>query len=111
MDSKPNIIPTSKTLDDIDEAKQKEDLKKLEAIFFVSGRFLTMQQLVSFSDLNPIIIQDLIDKLEDKYNKSDSAIEIVKRNNAWKMDVRQEYFKIVNKMATGSSEFSKSEKL
>jgi len=110
MDSTSQNIPTSKTLEDIDEGKQKEDLKKLEAIFFVSGRFLTMQQLISFSDLNPILIQDLIDKLEEKYNKSDSAIEIVKRNNAWKMDVRQEYFKIVNKMATGSSEFSKSEK-
>tara|TARA_B100000315_G_C14562905_1_gene581418 strand:+ start:953 stop:1510 length:558 start_codon:yes stop_codon:yes gene_type:complete len=107
MDS---ILPTRETLDEIDEAREKEDLKKLEAIFFVSGRFLTMQQLISFSDLNPIIIQELIDKLEEKYSKSDSAIEIIKRNNSWKMDVKIEYSQIVNRLATGSSEFSKSEK-
>ena len=37
---------SSKTAEEIDESKQKEDLKKIEAIFFVSGRFLTMQELV-----------------------------------------------------------------
>ena len=107
MDS---ALPTRKTIDEIDEARQKEDLKKLEAIFFISGRFLTMQELISFSDLNPIIIRELIENLEEKYNKEDSAIEIVKRNNAWKMDVKTEYYSIVNRLATGSSEFSKAEK-
>jgi len=101
---------SSKTVDEIDEARQKEDLKKLEAVFFISGRFLTMQELISISDLNPIIIRELIEKLEEKYNKDDSAIEIVKRNKAWKMDVKNEYTSIVNKLATGSSEFSKGEK-
>ncbi|MEX0932790.1 MAG: SMC-Scp complex subunit ScpB [Candidatus Pacearchaeota archaeon] len=103
-----NII--GRTVEEIEDSQEKEDLKKLEAIFFISGRFLTMQELISFSDLNPIMLRDLIEKLKEKYNTDDSAIEIVYKNNAWKMDVRQEYFKIVNRMATGSSEFSKSEK-
>ena len=47
---------TSKTAEEIDEAKKNQDLKKLEAIFFVSGRFLNMQELISLSNLNPIII-------------------------------------------------------
>ena len=105
-----SAFPTRETIDEIDEARQKEDLKKMEAIFFVSGRFLTMQELISFSDLNPIIIRELIEKLEEKFNKEDSAIEIVKRNNSWKMDVKMEYSNIVNRLATGSSEFSKAEK-
>ena len=94
--------PTRKTIDEIDEARQKDDLKKIEAIFFVSGRFLTIQELISFSDLNPIIIRELIEKLKEKYNKEDSAIEIVKRNNSWKMDVKMEYSNIVSRLATGS---------
>ncbi|MCH8945662.1 MAG: SMC-Scp complex subunit ScpB [Nanoarchaeota archaeon] len=99
-----------KTIDEIDEARHKEDFKKIEAIFFVSGRFLTIQELISFSDLNPIIIRELIEKLEEKYDKEDSAIEIVKHNNSWKMDVKMEYSNIVSRLATGSSEFSKAEK-
>ena len=127
---------TSKTFDEIEGVKQKEDLKILEAVFFVSGRFLNMQEIISLTDLNPIIIQDLIDRLKEKYNKDNSAIEIVEtpkgvhqegartsarprnisgemstkgKNVLWKMDVRQEYSHIINKLATGSAEFSKAE--
>ncbi|MBU4069887.1 MAG: SMC-Scp complex subunit ScpB [Nanoarchaeota archaeon] len=100
---------SSKTLDEIDETNEKENLKKLEAIFFVSGRFLNMQELISFSDLNPVIIQDLIEKLKEKYDKNDSAIEIVEKSNMWKMDVKNEFSYIINKFATGTSEFSKAE--
>jgi segregation and condensation protein B len=100
---------SSKTLNEVEGAKEGEDLKKLEAIFFVSGRFLNMQELVSLSDLNPVVLYDLIDRLKEKYEKSDSALEIVEKSGMWKMDVRQEYSDIINKLATGSSEFSKAE--
>lgn len=100
---------SSKTIDEIDKERDKEDLKRLEAVFFVSGRYLTMAELISFSDLNPITIKELIVKLKDKYSKDNSAIEIVERNGAWKMDVKQEYAHIVNKLATGNTEFSKAE--
>ena len=101
---------TRKTAEEIDESKEKEDLKKLEAVFFISGRFLSMRELISLSDLNPIIIRELIEKLQGRYNNENSAIEIVEKNNLWKMDVKNEYHEIVNRLATGSSEFSKSEK-
>jgi len=103
------MVITSKTQEEIEEGKQREDLKKLEAVFFVSGRFLNMQELISLSDLNPIIINELIGKLKDKYEKQESAMEIIEKNNMWKMDVRQEYSGIINKLATGSAEFSKAE--
>jgi len=99
----------SQTAEEIDEAREKEDLKKLEAIFFVSGRFLTMTDLISLSDLNPIILRDLIEQLKEKYEKEDSALRIVEKGEMWKMDVRPEYSEIVNRLATGSSEFTKAE--
>ncbi len=101
--------PTSKTLDEIDEAREKEDLKKLEAVFFVSARFLNMQELISLTDLNPIILEELLEKLQEKYENQDSAIEIIERNKMWKMDVKPEYHNIINKLAGGKSEFSKAE--
>jgi len=103
------MVMTSKTQEEIEEGKQREDLKKLEAVFFVSGRFLNMQELISLSDLNPLIINELIEDLKEKYEKQESAMEIVEKNGLWKMDVRQEYSGIINKLATGNAEFSKAE--
>jgi segregation and condensation protein B len=100
---------SSKTLDEIDGVKEKESMKILEAIFFISGRFLTMQEIISLSDLNPLLIKDLIVKLQEKYEKQDSAFEILEKNGLWKMDVKQDFFYLINKLATGSSEFSKAE--
>ena len=100
---------SSKTIDEIDESSEKEDLKKLEAVFFVSGRFLNMSELVSLTDLNPIIIRELLEKLQEKYDKKESSIEIVEKNGLWKMDLRKEFSYLVNKLATGSAEFSKAE--
>ncbi len=100
---------SSKTVEEIDEAIEKENLRKLEAIFFISGRFLSMQELVSLSDLNPIIIRGLIEKLREKYGKMGSAIEIIEKNGLWKMDVKPEFSYITNKLATGSTEFTKAE--
>jgi len=100
---------SSKTIDEIDNAREKEDLKKLEAVFFISGKFLNLQELISLTDLNPIILRELIEKLTLKYEEYNSAIEIIEKNGLWKMDVKPEYSNIINKLATGSSEFSKAE--
>jgi segregation and condensation protein B len=100
---------SSKTLEELEESKEKENLKVLEAVFFVSGRFLSMQDLISLTDLNPIVIRELINQLRERYEKGDFAIEIVEKSGLWKMDVRQEYVHLINKLATGSSEFTKAE--
>ena len=100
---------TSKTIRDLDESAELEHMRRLESILFVSGRFLTMQDLITFSDLNPLIIKELIGKLKEKHNKDDSALEIIERENMWKMDVKPEYSYIINRLATGSAEFTKAE--
>jgi len=100
----------SETIDEIENAKEIENLKRLEAVLFIAGRFLNMQEIISLTDLNPIIIQGLIEKLQEKYAQKDSAIEIVEKNGLWKMDVKQEFVDIINRVATGSSEFAKAEK-
>ena len=100
---------TSKTLDEIDNEREGGNLRKIEAVLFISGKFLSMQELISLSDLNPIVIKESLEKLKEKYEKNNSAIEVIEKNGLWKMDVSPEYSGIVNKIATGSSEFSKSE--
>ena len=38
---------TGKTLEEIEEAKEKDNLRKVEAFLFISGRFLSLQDLMA----------------------------------------------------------------
>ena len=100
---------SSETIKELDENKEIENLKKIEAALFLSARYLSLKELVLLTDINPLMIKELIDKLIQKYNNEDSAMEIVSKEDMWKMDVGQEYVHMVNKLATGSSEFTKAE--
>lgn len=100
---------SSKTMDEIDWSKEKENIRLVESILFISGRFLSIQEIMDLSDLSSIVIKDCLEKLREKHNKEDSSLEILERDNLWKMDVRTEYHYLVNKLAGGSEEFTKSE--
>jgi segregation and condensation protein B len=100
---------TSETARELDESSEIENMKKVEAALFLSARFLTLHDLVMLTDINPLMLRELIDKLIEKYNSDESAIEIIIKKDMWKMDVGQEYVSMINKLATGSAEFSKAE--
>lgn len=104
----PNII-SSETIKDLDEHKEIENIKKIEAALFLSARYLSLKELVMLTDINPLMLKELLEKLIEKYNREDSAIEIIKKENLWKMDIGKEYVGMINKLATGSSEFNKAE--
>ena len=107
-----NVSPehiSSETAEELDEASEIANLKKVEAALFLSARFLKLQDLVMLTDINPLMIRELIEKLIEKYNSDNSAIEIVVKQDMWKMDVGEEYVNMVNKLATGSAEFTKAE--
>jgi len=99
---------SERTIDELDTSKEAEALKRIEAVLFVSGRWISVPELISLTDLNPILLKQYLDKLRERYNEG-SAIEIYNREDLWKMGVRQEYSYVINKLATGSSEFTKAE--
>ncbi len=105
-----NVIGKS-ALEELDEEKEKESLRRIEAVLFVSGRFLNLQELISYTDINPIILRELIENLIEKYeNDETSSLQIIQKNNLYKMDVKLEYQDVINRLATGRSEFTKAEK-
>lgn len=92
-----------------DEEKQEIKNEELvEAVLFLAGRFLTLQELVMFTDLNPLTLKEVIEKLKRKYEKH-TTLEITIKENAYKMDVKPHCAHLVNKLATGSTEFTKAE--
>ncbi len=107
--NQPNPSITSETVKELDETKEIENMKKIEAALFLSARYLSTKELVLLTDVNPLMLKELIEKLVHKYSIEDSAIEIISKENLWKMDVKQEHVHMVNKLATGTSEFTKAE--
>ncbi len=103
------MVISAKTFDEIDTSREKQNIKRLEATLFVAGKYLKMQELMTLLDLNPVIIKDLIEKLKDKYEKMNSAIEIIEKDGVFKMDVKYEHSKIAASLATGAEEFTKAE--
>lgn len=100
---------TSKSQKEVDEAEEGKNLKKIEAALFISARFISVKELVELTDINPLMLKELLSKLNDKYASLDTAIEIIHKEDLWKMDLRHEYFDMINRLATGNAEFSRAE--
>ena len=101
-------ILTKETIEDLDNSRDVENMKKVEAALFIAGKFLSTQELVALTDLNPILLNQVLSKLLEKYDEN-SAIEIVNKGELWKMDVKPDYIEIVNRLATGNNEFTRAE--
>ena len=93
--------------------REKEAVKKIEAVLFLSARYLTTDDIVRFTGVNPLTVKEIMLELIKRYNKEDSGLTILRQNvegqELWKMDVRQEFHQLINKIATGESEFTKAE--
>ncbi len=100
---------TSKSQEEIDESEERKSLKKIEAALFLSARYISIKELVELTDINPLLLREFLEKLREDYQKRDSAIELLNRDELWKMDIKSEYFDLINRLATGSAEFTRAE--
>jgi segregation and condensation protein B len=80
-----------------------------EAVLFIAGKFMSIDELVMYTNINPIMLKEILQKLEEKYKGMNSAFELVVRGDNYKFDVKKEYNNLVNKLAAGKSEFTKGE--
>jgi len=100
---------TSESQRELDSSEEIKNLKRIEAALFISGRWLSVQQLVELTDINPLLLRELLEKLRENYKAIESSVEVLEKNDSWKMDVKEEYHRMINRLATGSAEFTKAE--
>ena len=98
---------TASELDNVFEVNEQDSEDKVEASLFIAGRFLNLQELIMLTDVNPIMLKEILYRLEKKY--SVGVIRLINRSNSWKMDVDEKYHYLINKLATGNTEFTKAE--
>jgi hypothetical protein len=48
---------TAETQKNLDEAEEKKNLKKIEAAMFLAARYLSVQELVELTDINPLLLR------------------------------------------------------
>ena len=98
---------TAKEIETEFETKEKNSEEKVESALFIAGRYLTLQELMMLTDINPIMLKSILHDLLKKY--SSGVIRIIQRSNAYKMDIAEQYHYLINKLATGNAEFTKAE--
>jgi len=89
------------------KANQLKNEKLVEAALFIAARFMSLQEIVAITGINPITLKETLDKLQNKH--SGDAFKLIVNNDNYKLDVLPEYQKLINKLASGKSEFTKAE--
>ena len=103
-------VITGSTAEEIEnefETNEKNSEEKVEAALFIAGRFLNLQELILLTDVNPVMLKEILSRLEKKY--STGVLRIVRRTNSYKMDIAEKHHYLINKLATGTAEFTKAE--
>ncbi len=98
---------SKENVDELDLEIEAENARKVEAALFIAGKYLSIQELVALTDVNPILLKKILSDLQDKYRSA--GINLVQRESLWKMDVADDFVWMVNKLATGSAEFTNAE--
>ena len=68
-----------------------ESICIIEALLFASGEPISLDRLSEASGIEPETVVKLIDRLERKYNVSDSAIMVLRLENSYQLSTREEY--------------------
>ncbi len=79
----------------------QEYKNKVEAILFTTGRFLTLEEISSFSGVASLgYLKQILDEIKEDYKKRDGALEIVNENNKWKLNIKKDYLYLTEKLLT-----------
>ena len=88
--------------------QEKNNEEIVEAALFLAGRFMSLQELVMYTGINPLTLKEVMHKIEEKHNAS-GALRVVNKGELFKMDIKEQYVWLTNKLASGSTEFTKAE--
>ncbi len=74
--------------------------KKLEALLFASGKYLSEEELVVLSKIPKNKIKKELKKLKDKYSDADTSLAIFEDVDGWKLNVKEEYTDVIKEVVS-----------
>ena len=82
--------------------------RRIEAILFTTGKFLTVEELARMCNLGSIgIVKDCINELKKEYDGRDTSLEIIDNDNAYKLNIKRDYLYLTTQLLE-DSELDKS---
>jgi segregation and condensation protein B len=76
--------------------------KKVEAILFTVGKEITSERIGSLCSLDIKEINKIVKELKKEYSAMDNSLQIVEKENGWKLTVRDEFVPLVSSIVTST---------
>jgi segregation and condensation protein B len=70
--------------------------KKVEAVLFAVGREITSERIASLCALTVKDVDIVISALIKEYEQKDNALKIIKKDNGWKLTVKDDFVPLVS---------------
>ncbi len=76
--------------------------KKIEAVLFTVGKDITSERISSLCNIGVKEVDKIMNKLQEDYSKQDNSLQILKKENAWKLTVLDEFLPLVSSIVTST---------
>ena len=76
------------------------DWKKIEALLFASGKYLTEEQLTILAKIPKNKIKKALSDLQKHYEEKDTSLKIFNEKDAWKLNVKEEYTEVIREVVS-----------
>ena len=76
--------------------------KRVEAVLFVVGKEITLERVASLCSLEEKEVESILIDLQQDYNNLDNALNLVKKENGWKLTVQDKYIPLVSSIVTST---------
>ncbi|MCF7866136.1 SMC-Scp complex subunit ScpB [Candidatus Woesearchaeota archaeon] len=76
------------------------DWKKIEALLFASGRYLSEDQIIAMTDIPKKNLKKALNELIKHYDEIDTSLKIFEEDGFWKMNPKEDFSSIVQKVVS-----------
>ena len=76
--------------------------KNVEAVLFAVGKDITTDRIASLCSLTTEQVEEIMVSLQQEYRAKDNSLHIVRKENAWKLTVRDEFVPLVSSIFTST---------
>ena len=78
----------------------QDNKHKVEAVLFAVGKEISTERLASLCDLKEKEIKQVMEELRKDYGERENSLQIMQRENNWKLTVRDEFIGLVNNLVS-----------
>lgn len=81
---------------------QEENKNKVEAVLFAVGKEISTERLAILCSLNVIDTDKIVNQLIHDYQNRDTALNVEKRENGWKLTVKDKFVPLVTNLVSST---------